>query len=560
MSTNWESSTPPRVDDPHRPWLRYYPDWVPSRLEYPTQPVWWLLDQAASRYPNRIACHYYHQVLTYGELLGQARNVASTLRGLCVEPGDRVGLLLPNVPEFLSAAYGIWMCGGIVVALNPLMASGEVAGLVSSTDCRTVIALDLLTPQIMECGSPPENVVLVSIKDRLPHIQRVAYQAARWQRLKWTRSGATNVISFPSSDEDSASIIMPVRQQKDDPAFILPTGGTTGDPKAVTLSHGNLVANAWQLRHWTQNRSGNESLLAVVPFFHSFGLTTCVTTGVAAATTMILYHRFKPKPVVNLIRKYRPTCFPAVPSMMYAMNESMRPMAMDEKCLDYCIAGGAKLEAAVADEFGSHTGAMIVEGYGLSEASPVTHVGPLNGAARNGSIGFPLPDTEARIVDAETGQRNLGPGCVGELQVRGPQVMLGYWNQPQATAAVIRDDWLVTGDLARIDELGHFQIVDRKKDLIITSGRNVYPDDVESVVRQFPGVTDAAVVGVHDPQRGEVVKVVLVVENRQEFDRKAFDEFMWQHLARYKCPRIVAFADGDLPRNFLGKILRRELR
>ena len=280
------------------------------------------------------------------------------------------------------------------------------------------------------------------------------------------------------------------------------------------------------------------------------------------AATLVLHHRFDPLAVLKLIETERPNIFPAVPAMLHLLNQRLRSDKgrWNVRSLKWVISGGAALPAETCREFAKHTGALVVEGYGLSECSPVTHAGPLDGSARVGTIGLPLPDTDARIVDADTGHDVLEPGQVGELIVRGPQVMLGYWNDSAATERVLRDGWLFTGDLATQDEDGFFKIVDRKKDLIITSGFNVYPSDVEFVVRQFTGVKDAAVVGVPDPQRGEIVKAIVAIHRNTKFDQRGLERFLKENLSHHKVPKIIEVIEGDLPRNFLGKVLRRKLR
>jgi long-chain acyl-CoA synthetase len=284
-------------------------------------------------------------------------------------------------------------------------------------------------------------------------------------------------------------------------------------------------------------------------------------TATALAATTVMHHRFVPRTVLKLIAEHQPSIFPAVPAMLVALNELLRRKPIEFTELRYVISGGAPLPPAVAEEFARHSGATVVEGFGLSEAGPVTHTNPLDRTDRPGTIGVPLPDTYARIVDAETGTETLPRGAVGELVVRGPQVMLGYWNDDAATRQAIRDDgWLYTGDLGTMDDDGFFRIVDRKKDLIITSGFNVYPSDVEDVLREFPGLADVAIVGLPCPERGEKVAAMVAVRKGERFDRAAFDAFCREKLAKHKRPRVVEIVDGDLPRNFLGKVLRRKLR
>jgi long-chain acyl-CoA synthetase len=531
------------------PWLDNYPADVPATLRYPRMPLGWLLVRSARRYPDRTACWYYHTTWTYRELAEQAERVSSLLVRLGVQQGDRVGVLLPNCPEHLSSLYGIWMTGATVVSLSPMMVPEEIASLLAATRCRVVIVLDLLRSLVREADDLPETIVTVTLQKHMPWSQAAGYRWIRWRKAGFRkRRGAVPTVSLAAGLAQVEPRLPTFDVEPAAPALILPTGGTTGRPRAVVLSHGNLMANAWQLAYWAGRPMARETFLAVLPFFHSYGLSTCATCGVGVAATLILHHRFQPRQVLRLIERHRPTMFHAVPAMLVALNRELVRRPADLHSLKWCISGGSALDPAVAEEFAG------------PEAGPVTHVGPLDGRARPGWIGLPLPDTEARIVDADTGQQMLGPGEVGELIVRGPQVMQGYWQDPEETARAIRDGWLYTGDLATCDEDGFFRIVDRKKDLIITSGLNVYPSDVEGVLRQFPGVADAAVVGQPDALRGEVVKAVLVLAKGGKFSRKAFNRFVGQHLSAHKRPRIVEVQTGDLPRNFLGKVIRRRLR
>jgi long-chain acyl-CoA synthetase len=543
-------------------WHRQYPAGVPAQLSYPHQQLGWLLHQAAERFPTRVACHYYDEQLTYAELLSRAERLATVLVREGLQPGDRVGILLPNLPETIVSLFATWMAGGVVVSLSPLMVAGEVESLIKATGCRCVVTLDVLSPLVCQSEHPPELVVLSTLAGRLSRLEQVAYAFVRFQKIGFRSACAqTRVLRFNEAIESVGSPRTYDGGAIHDSAFVLPTGGTTGHPKAVTLSHNNLISQAWQLSHWSRGHHGEETILAVLPFFHSYGLSTTVMMGMALGATLVLHHRFRPASVVRLIESHRPTMFLAVPAMLSALNTSvLRERTCDLSSLNSVMSGGVALPASVADEFREHSGATVVEGYGLSEAGPVTHVGPLDGTAVPGTIGLPIPDTDARIVDTASGTETLPVNSVGELLVRGPQVMLGYWQDPEATAAVLRDGWLHTGDLASCDERGYFRIVDRIKDLIITSGFNVYPADVEEVLRTYPGVRDVAVVGVPDEERGEVVKAVLIMDSPRTFHRRPFDEFTRLKLAAHKRPRIIEVQQNDLPRNFLGKVLRRELR
>jgi long-chain acyl-CoA synthetase len=546
-----------------KPWLAHYPACVPKSLTYARLPAWNLLRETAERFPDRVACHYYEEQLTYAELETRAKRFAAKLGELGVRPGDRVGLLLPNVPEYLIALNGIWKVGGIAVAISPLMVATEISDLLASTDCRVIVALDMLTAPLTQSENQPEHLILTTLANRLPWYQRFGYQLVKAKRTGWrtpnddiTRHDFADCVAEGNSTEFETHLEF----SPDDPAYILPTGGTTGDPKAVVLSHRNLVANATQLHHWAGGRVAKDTLLAVLPFFHSYGLTTCALGGTVMAATLVMFHRFSARHVLKLITRHQPSVFPTVPAMLVALNEQLRKSPIYFRNLQHVISGGAPLPLDVAEEFVGYTGATVVEGYGLSEASPVTHTGPLDRTNRPGTIGLPLPDTDARIVDAETGTIDLPPNTVGELIVRGPQVMLEYWNNPLETATVLRDGWLFTGDLAVCDEDGFFRIVDRKKDLIITSGFNVYPTDVEHVLRECPGVADVAIIGVKDPKRGEAVKALIVPDKKSAFDHHVFEAFCKKQLGKHKRPRIVEVIEGDLPRNFLGKVIRRTLR
>jgi long-chain acyl-CoA synthetase len=544
-----------------RPWLAHYPAGVPAQLEYPERPLYWLLEQAAERTPERAAMRFFGREWSYRQLEVQARQVADALRRRGLQRRDRVGILLPNCPEYLPSLFGIWRAGGVAVPLNPLMVAEEVASLQESTQCRYLICMDLLLPLVRNVGpGAPELLVVTRIDPYLPWWDRQLYRMARIQRLGFHASLPANAVEWEQFLAEGQAESPPEAMNGDDLANILPTGGTTGHPKAVMLTHRNLLSNAWQLYYWTDRRVGEDVILACLPFFHSYGLMCCGLSAVAMSATIVLHHRFRADKVLRLIEQERPTIIPAVPAMLSAFNKELRRRKYQIKEVRAVISGGSALPEPVAEEFARHTGATVVEGYGLSEASPVTHAGPLDGRARPGTIGLPLPDTDALIVDAETGTRVLPAGEVGELIIRGPQVMAGYWNNPEATATTLRNGWLFTGDLASRDEDGFFRIVDRKKDLIITSGVNVYPGDVEVVLRRFEQVEDVAVFGVPDPDRGELVAAVVVPRRGISFNRRAFDAFAREHLEVHKRPRRVEVSRSPLPRNALGKVLRRLLR
>lgn len=540
---------------------RVYPRCVPRTLTYPRFPAWGLLARAAANVPDRTASSFLGHRLSYSEVNQASIRLAAWLQGRGIGAGDRVGILLPNTPEYLIALNGIWRAGGVAVAISPLSVADDVARLLATTDCNAVICLDVLTG-LLKQADRLDHTLLVSLQDYLPSWKRFAYLAARWHR--------TGQLTLPSSDDQTwlwdaigqtEAVLRPVETlPASDPAYILSTGGTTGSAKAVTLSHSNIVANAWQQAAWAGGSMGEETMLAVLPFFHSYGMSSMIAAGPALGATLIMQPRFNTASALTAIGQHRPTVFHAVPAMLASMNRQLRKRPADLSSLKWVISGGASLSVEVANEFTRHSGAMVVEGYGLSEASPVTHVGPLDGSNITGTIGLPLPDTECRIVDIESGKRELPAGEVGELVVRGPQIMLGYWNNPSATDQCLRDGWLFTGDLASRDASGFFRIVDRKKDLIITSGFNVYPADVEETLRGCDEIADVAVIGVPHAERGEIVKAFVVLKPGFRWNRQRLERFCREKLSAQRRPLAWEHVQDDLPRNFLGKVIRRELR
>ncbi|WP_372895336.1 AMP-binding protein [Stieleria sp.] len=552
---------------------------------YRNCPAFGLLQHAAEQLPDRLALIYGNARWTYRDLNSDAVRAAAMLQRLGVRPGDRVGLLLPNVPEYIIAANAIWRAGGIVLAISPLMVPGEVDALLRKTKCRHVICLDLLSNLLpdttSETGgrqSPLQTTLLVSIRKQLPAHEQLGYLIKRgYQWLQARPQSSSNRVGwFWEEISTIERAWQPITiDPASDPAYILPTGGTTGSPKAVTLSHQNMVANAWQQYVWTRRSFGEETMLGVLPFFHSYGMSATVMGGAAMAATLVLHHRFNTNKTIQLIETHRPSVFHAVPAMLVAMNARLREYPSDKlDSLRWIISGGASLDESVAREFTEHCryghdetqfkGPQVVEGFGLSEASPVTHVGHLFQEPIYGRIGLPLPMTECRIVDAnaEPGEpeRPVPDGEVGELCVRGPQVMLGYWGDHEATRMAIRDGWLHTGDLAIRHDDGWYSIVGRKKDLIITSGFNVYPSEVESVLCQAENVKDAAVVAMPDEIRGEAVHAYIVTVDGSPPDVEALEAHCRDHLSAHKRPRAYTHCPDDLPRNFLGKVIRRELR
>jgi long-chain acyl-CoA synthetase len=555
-------STPAReVDTWKKSWLNTYPCDIPSEVPYPRVPLYTLLQRSALLYPQHPACTLYGKVTTFAELDEQARRLATSLIGLGAGPGQHVGLLLPNIPEYLAALQAVWLTGATALQLSPLMVAEEVGHWIEATNCRIVVTLDLLAPAVI--GSlnrgPLEHVIVTSLAKRMAMWRGMLYRLMRLRRNGYLRVPDNAHQHRFENQLRAEPLARPVEvDPAQDVAVVAPTGGTTNSPKAVMLTHRNLVCNAMQLRNWMGGQDCEESVLAVLPFFHSYGLTVSLLTAWAGSSTMHLYPRFETKGVLNLIRTQKPTIVPAVPAMLSALNNITRGDRPDLSFVKAVISGASSLPVEVRAEFEATGVQQIVEGYGLTEASPVTHVNPRGAGNRPGSIGVPLPDTDARLVDQDTG-KPIAEGEVGELIVRGPQVMKGYFNNPHATEEVLRDGWLYTGDMTRRDADGYYAIVDRKRDIIKTSGFLVFPAEVEEVLRSHPDVAEAAVVGVPDRERGELVKALVVRRTGSQIEPGALEAYCKLHLSKHKRPRRIEMV-AELPKNFLGKVLRRKLR
>ncbi|MGB9593175.1 MAG: long-chain-fatty-acid--CoA ligase [Anaerolineae bacterium] len=545
-----------------RPWLKFYEPGVPASIPYPDIPLHQNLANAAKDYPQSPATIFFDAVLTYQELDALADRFAAGLQQMGVRKGDRVAIYLPNCPQFIIAYYGTLRAGGIVVPCNPLYVARELEHQLNDSGSETIVVLSKLYPVVkaVRDRTPLKHVIVTGIKEYFPPILRFMFTL-----LKEKKEGHAvdiskdpNTIWFQDFLRAAPAKPQPVPVTPQDTACLLYTGGTTGVPKAAELSHRNLVANAIQCSVWCSGQRGQERFLAALPLFHSYGMTTCMNAGIYLASPIVLLPQFKLKDVLEAINKHQPTIFPGVPTMYVAINNYPDIKDYNLRSIRACISGAAGLPVEVQQKFQQLTGGRLVEGYGLSEASPVTHGNPVFGDCRIGTIGVPFPDTDAKIVDLETGTRELPPGEAGELIIKGPQVMKGYWNRPDETALVLREGWLYTGDIARRDADGYFQIVDRKKDMIIAGGFNIYPRDVEEVLYQHPKIKEAVVAGVPDEYLGEVVKAYVVLKEGETATEQEIIEFCRQSLAKYKVPRIVEFRK-DLPKTMVGKILRRVL-
>ncbi len=528
-----------------RPWLKHYDEGVPHSIAYPEITLPEMLRQTAAKFPHVTATIFEGTRMTYAGLQTQVDAFAAGLAGLGVAPGDRVAIMLPNCPQTVIAFYAVLSIGGMAVMTNPQYVERELDHQWRDAGVRTVIALDRLWPRIQQVKDRVglTNVVLTGLRDFEKPTGIGRGESARFFRELVERGGIPPTLAV----------------KPDDVACLQYTGGTTGVAKGAVLTHRNLIVNVTQACEFIffKAKDGEERYLAVMPFFHAYGLTAVMSVSIRKAAAMIVLPRFDIEAVMAAIREHRPTIFAGVPTMYVALNNAAD--AGDLAGIRACFSGAAPLPLEVMQAFEKRTGARIAEGFGMTEASPVTHVNPMYGLRKLGSVGLPLPNTEARIVDAETGKQTLRIGDVGEIVIRGPQVMQGYWNLPEETANTLREGWLFTGDLGRMDEDGYFYILDRKKDMILSGGYNVYPREIDEVLFAHPKVREAVAVGIPDAYRGEMIKAFVVLKDGETATTEEIIAHCRANLAAYKVPAAVEFR-ATLPKTIVGKTLRRVLR
>ncbi|MFL5737878.1 MAG: long-chain-fatty-acid--CoA ligase [Actinomycetota bacterium] len=555
----------------HRPWLASYPSDVPHTLEpYPEASVFSMLERSASVWPENTAIAFLGKHLSYRELLRDVERFSAVLALLGVGRDDRVGLLLPNCPQYVIAYYATVRLGAVVVGNNPLYTKRELSHQLADAGIKVMVVLDQLYPAFAETQQETvASVIATKLTDYLP------FPLNLLAPLKFRRDAREEGHPWPAVPSEApvkwwAPLMKgagtPPRAPDIDPsrdtAGLVYTGGTTGLSKGAMLSHRNIVANCMQSAAWFSDlKDGEDAIMCVLPFFHSYGMTVGMNLGIYRAGKLILVPRFELKRVLQQVQKEKPTIFPGVPRLYVAINDAEETKKYDLHSIKACLSGAASLSKSVAERFASITSGRLVEGYGITEASPVTHANPIYGKAKTGSIGLPITDTECRILDLEDPDRVVGVGEPGELLIRGPQIMQGYWKRPEDTALTIRGGWLYTGDVATMDEEGYFAIVDRIKDMIIVSGFNVYPAEVESVLARHPAIAKVAVVGVPDDTTGEAVKAFVVL--REGAQATAEEVTSWSRdpengLTGYRVPKQVEFRDS-LPETLVGKVLRRVL-
>ena len=547
-----------------KPWLSSYENGVLEKVDYEEACLPEFLDKTASEFPENMALLFQGYKITYRQLKDMVDRFATALTNFGIEKGDSVAVLLPNLIPCVVSYYAIIKIGGIAVMNNPLYSDRELEHQFNDSGSKLLITLDLLGNRMIELRPKTKikQIIYTSIGDYLPFPKNILFPlVGKKKGLAAKVKPAEAVYKWKEVLANTDPAPPDVKLSFSDIAMYQYTGGTTGVSKGVMLTHANLCQNVQQVRAWFPTfQKGTEIMLGALPFFHVFGLTGAMNFAIYMGWGDILIPRPQPDPLLEAIAKYKPTFAPLVPTMYIGLLNHPKIDESDLTSLKGCFSGSAPLPVEVIKDFEHKTGAVIVEGFGMTESSPVTHINPFAGGKRKvGSIGIPISDTECRIVDLEAGKTDLPVGEVGELIVKGPQVMKGYWNNPQASAETLVDGWLHTGDIAKMDEEGYFYIVDRKKDMIISGGYNVYPRDIEEVFFENPKVQEAAAIGVPHPTRGEAVKVFVVLKTGETSTQEEMIEYCQGKLAKYKWPTEIEFRD-ELPKTNVGKVLKKELR
>ncbi|HSD35808.1 MAG TPA: long-chain fatty acid--CoA ligase [Alphaproteobacteria bacterium] len=545
-----------------QPWLAGYPGNVDWHAEIPVRPLYALLDEAVARYSERCCIDFLDKRYSYREIGELANRVAKGLRRLGVKRGTKVGLFLPNCPYAVIFYYGILKAGGTVVNFNPLYAERELIHQIEDSDTEIMVTLDLkalcgkLLPLVKKTGL--KTVIVCSMAAILPFPKNILFPVAKRKEIARFADG-DRTVSFDEVVANDGAVVPPEIDPRTEIALLQYTGGTTGVPKGAMLTHANAVANAMQLRLWAPALGGQaEKILGVLPLFHVFAMTVVMNHGLLLGAEMILLPRFDLKQLLKTIDKKKPTVFVGVPTLYAAINNAKETASTNLRSLKYCISGGAPLPLEVKHRFEELSGCVLVEGYGLSETAPVATCNPFLGENRRGSIGLPLPGTTVEIVAIDGSERVLPAGERGEVCIRGPQVMAGYWKKPEETAKAMRGGRFHSGDIGYIDAEGYIYIVDRLKEMILCGGYNVYPRNVEEAIYMHPVVAECAVIGVADPYRGQTVKAFVVLRGGESVTKDALCEFLKDKLSPIEMPKQIEFRQS-LPKTAIGKILKKTL-
>ncbi|WP_267867996.1 AMP-binding protein [Rossellomorea vietnamensis] len=549
----------------NQPWLAEYPAEIPKELNLVEKPLQSYLTEAASLYGDKAAIHFMGKEVGYKELYESALKFAGYLKTLGINKGDRVAIMLPNTPQSVIAYYGILYAGGVVVQTNPLYMEREIEYQMKDSGAKVILTLDILYPRVSKVmkNTDLEHIIVTAIKDYLPFPKNLIYPFIQKKQygivVKVDHRGQNHLFTEIMKTAVAEAISQEEFDFENDLALLQYTGGTTGFPKGVMLTHKNLVANASMCDAWLYKcTKGEEKMLGILPFFHVYGMTAVLILSVMQGYKMILLPKFDAETTLKTIQKLKPTLFPGAPTIYIGLLNHPDLKKYDLSSIDSCLSGSAPLPVEVQQQFEEVTGGKLVEGYGLTESSPVTHSNFLWDKARiKGSIGVPWPGTDSAVFSMETGEP-LPPNEMGEIVVKGPQVMKGYWNRPEETEQTLKDGWLLTGDIGYMDEKGYFYVVDRKKDMIIAGGFNIYPREIEEVLYEHPAIQEVVAAGVPDPYRGETVKAYVVLKEGESLTEEELNEYSRKYLAAYKVPRIYEFRK-ELPKTAVGKILRRAL-
>jgi long-chain acyl-CoA synthetase len=534
----------------NKPWFKSYDPYVPRTLEYSDATLADFLMDTAVKYPDNVATTFNDIDLTYRQINEKVNGFAHALRDLGVKKGHRVALVLPNSPTYVIAFYAIMKIGAVVVNINVMSHGTELAKFLNDSDSEIVITLDLFV----------NNVAGVIGKTAL---KTIIVHSVFGLEKKLDLGGQAALMIFNDLVSAQAGAEPGLDCSADDIAVLQYTSGSTGTPKAAILTHRTIVSNVIQINSWDlEPNLSNAAVFCIIPFFHVFGMTICLHLSVFKGFKMVLFPMFDWSSIVDFltaIKKYQPISFPAVPALWAALVSHTEADQYQLASIGIASGGGAPLPIWVQEKYYQLTGKKISQAYGLSEVSSASHMNPFVNGSISDSIGLPLPDTDVKIVDIDTGETECPVGEIGEMIIKGPQVMQGYWKDPKRTEQTLRNGWLFTGDLARMDADGYFYLVDRKDDMIISSGFNVYPSDVENVLLTHPAVEDAGVVGAPDRIRGETIIAYVVIAADSKVTRQELLELCRQQLPAYKVPRMIRFKD-EIPKNKVGKPLRRILR
>jgi long-chain acyl-CoA synthetase len=555
----------------NRPWLAHYDKGVPQTIEYPKAPLFHFLEEAAKKYPDRACTIFKGAVITYKEMDAQTDQMAAALVDMGVKKGDRVGIFMPNVPQFVIAYFGILKAGGVVVAVNPTYPPDEVLTPVNDANIEIMFTLTRFYTVLKTVRekSKLKKIIVSNLKEALPSFTRVLFTLLK------EKKGGDYLEGLDERDIWMKDLLKKhensprpnVEVTPDDTALFQYSGGTTGIPKGAVAMHRNVVANTLQIKSWMPNLdAGKEVVLMGIPLFHVYGMVAGMNFAMSNGASMVMIPNARDlKDVLENVSKYKTTIFPGVPLLYNGINNhpDVKAGKYDLSSIKACISGSAPLMRETKEQFEKLTGGKVFEGYGLSEAPTATHCNPLLGVNKTGSIGMPLPDVDVKIISLDDGETELSQGEIGEIAINGPQVMKGYHNMPTETANTLREmkdgkTWLFTGDIARMDEDGYFYIVDRKKELIKPGGFQVWPREVEEAIASHPKVLEVGVGGIPDPNRGETVKAWIVTKPGETLTVEELKAYCKQHLAPYKVPTHYEFRT-ELPKTTVGKILRREL-